>query len=73
MAGVGASMGKRERGCGCGSARGLLGELGAGCPILPLLALYYVLNMRKEIGRRKEKGEEKEKEGKEKIWKIFQT
>jgi hypothetical protein len=62
---------KRERGarlcgCGLGSARGLLGEFGAGCPVLRLLALCYVLNVRKETGRRKEKGEEKEKEGKEK-------
>jgi hypothetical protein len=67
---------KRERGCGLGSARGLLGELGVGCPVLPLLALCYVLNVRKETGRRKERRKRKgrkRKEKKEKIWNFFQT
>jgi hypothetical protein len=63
-----------------GSARGLQGELGVGCPVLSLLALCYVLNVRKETRRRKEKKKKrKEKKRKEKkrkkgkIWKIFQT
>jgi hypothetical protein len=38
-----------------GSARGLLGELGMSCPVLPLLALSYEMNVRKETVRRKEK------------------
>jgi hypothetical protein len=50
-----------------GSARGLQGELGVGCPVLSLLALCYVLNVRKETGRRKEKKKKrKEKKRKEK-------
>jgi hypothetical protein len=55
-----------------GSARELLGELGAGCPILLLLALCYVLNVRKETGRRKDK-KKKRKEKKRKKGEIFQT
>jgi hypothetical protein len=79
---AGERQGDRSRGgwlwgCSLGSARGLLGELGMSCPVLPLLALCYEMNVRKETVRRKEKKKKrkvkKRKEKRGKIWKFFQT